>query len=101
MRSRRPFTTATSVSGKPKGVQTTKFSTIGEKRTGVPVKMDNTRAGASSTANMCAEVAGVNSSGITALTLPAAMLQLGKKTELSVVAPQTGNRHWFGLYEYP
>lgn len=49
----------------------------------------------------CVEVAGVDSSGTMELTLPATMLQPGEKTELSVVAPQTGSRRWFGLYEYP
>ena len=51
MRSRRPFATATPVSRKPKGVQTTKLRTIGRKRTGVPANTDNTRASANSAAN--------------------------------------------------
>lgn len=49
----------------------------------------------------CLEVAGVDSSGIMELTLPAEMLLPGKKMGLRVLAPQTGSRRWFGLYEYP
>ena len=42
----------------------------------------------------------IDSSGVMTLTLPGKMLNLGQKSLLRVVAPQTGSKRWFGLYRY-
>ena len=48
-----------------------------------------------------AEGSGADRSGIMELTLPAAMLEPGRKARLRVLAPQTGSQRWFGLYHCP
>ena len=43
---------------------------------------------------------GTDSSGIMTLKLPGKMIKPGEKSQLRVVAPQTGSQRWFGLYRY-
>jgi hypothetical protein len=47
------------------------------------------------------EAGGEDRTGYMELTLPAGMLKPGKKAKLRVLAPQTGSRRWFAVYQYP
>jgi len=47
------------------------------------------------------EAGGADRSGTMELTVPATMLEPGKKAKLRVLAPQTGSQRWFGIYHYP
>jgi hypothetical protein len=46
------------------------------------------------------EAGGQDRIGIMELTVPASMLKPGEKTQLRVIAPQTGSARWFGIYHY-
>jgi len=48
-----------------------------------------------------AEAGGQDRTGTMELTVPAAMLEPGKKAKFRVLAPQTGSQRWFGIYHYP
>ena len=47
------------------------------------------------------EAGGLDRTGFMELTVPAKMLEPGRKARLRVVAPQTGSQRWFGIYHYP
>ena len=47
------------------------------------------------------EAGGEDRTGFMELTLPVGMLKPGRKAKLRVLAPQTGSRRWFAIYQYP
>ena len=47
------------------------------------------------------EAGGEDRTGFMELALPAGMLKPGRKAKLRVLAPQTGSRRWFAIYQYP